>query len=138
MIDIKTAFQRCAAIPTCELGDELQETIPASQPREPEAPAAKRARPGAKTKKRAEPKPRSKKLNVMQEAMTMLMPEVIQDVMPEAIERVMQQWIEDGKPEVSMESNHRLKVPVPAPPTMTGATTWPSNAIRIMQSSSAA
>jgi hypothetical protein len=82
-----------------------RKTIPASQPREPEAPTAKRARQGAKTKKRAEPKPRSKKLNVMQEVMTMLMPEVIQDVMPEAIQHVMQQWVEDGKPEVSMESN---------------------------------
>ena len=33
----------------------------------------------------------------------MLMPELIQHVVPEAIEDVMQQWIEDGKPEVSME-----------------------------------
>ena len=105
MLDIKTALQRCVANPICESGDELQETIPASQPREPEAPAAKRARPGAKTQKRAEPKPRSKKPNVMQEVVTMLMPEVIQDVMPEAIEHVMQQWIEDGKPEVNMDNN---------------------------------
>ena len=69
----------------------MQETIPASQPREPEAPVAKRARPGAKTQKRAEQKPRRKNPNVTQEVMTMLMPEVIQDVMPEAIEHAMQQ-----------------------------------------------
>ena len=35
----------------------------------------------------------------------MLMPVVIQHAMPEAIEDVMQQWIEDEKPEVSMENN---------------------------------
>ena len=105
MLDIKTAFQRCGASSICESDNEYQESIPASQPREPEAPAAKRARPGAKTQKRAEPKPRSKKPNITEEIMTMLMPQVIQQVRPEAIEDVMQQWIEYEKPEVSMDNN---------------------------------
>ncbi|WP_353239669.1 hypothetical protein, partial [Limnohabitans sp.] len=134
----KTAFQRCAATPICESGDQLQETIPASQPREPEAPAAKRARPGAKTQKRAEPKPRSKNHNVTQEVMTMQIPEVIQDVMPEAIEHAMQQRIEDGEPEVSMENNQSSQGASPAPPAMTGTATWPSSTIRSTQSSTTA